>query len=134
MGRFSSQPLQRLPTLVCMPSSDSRLGRHLTQFDVVGLGINGVIGSGIFFVVGGIVGLLGPASLLATLLAGLLSLLVALCFAEVGSRFDATGGPYVYARHCFGEFVGRPQRPRIHAPRANRVITSRRKAAPLIPV
>ena len=37
---------------------------------------------------------------------GLASLLVALCFAEVGSRFERTGGPYLYTRAAFGRFVG----------------------------
>ncbi len=32
--------------------------------------------------------------------------LVALCFAEVGSRFERTGGPYLYARTTFGDLVG----------------------------
>jgi hypothetical protein len=30
---------------------------------------------------------------------------VGLCFAEVGSRFDATGSPYLYTRAAFGRFV-----------------------------
>ena len=34
------------------------------------------------------------------------SVLVILCFAEVGSRFDATGGPYLYARMTFGPLIG----------------------------
>jgi amino acid transporter len=32
--------------------------------------------------------------------------LVILCFAEVGSRFSATGGPYLYARVAFGPLIG----------------------------
>jgi APA family basic amino acid/polyamine antiporter len=35
---------------------------------------------------------------------GLATLLVALSFAEVSSRFDATGGPYLYTRAAFGRF------------------------------
>jgi basic amino acid/polyamine antiporter, APA family len=31
---------------------------------------------------------------------------IVLCFAEVGSRFDAAGGPYLYAREAFGHPVG----------------------------
>jgi amino acid transporter len=31
---------------------------------------------------------------------------VALCFAEVGSRFTQTGGPYLYARVAFGPAIG----------------------------
>ena len=33
-------------------------------------------------------------------------LLIALCFAEAGSRFDHSGGPYLYARSAFGAFTG----------------------------
>ena len=32
-------------------------------------------------------------------------MLIILCFAEVGSRFDETGGPYIYAREAFGPTV-----------------------------
>lgn len=42
---------------------------------------------------------------LALLAIGLASLAVALCFAEVGSRFEGTGGPYLYTRAAFGRFV-----------------------------
>ena len=37
---------------------------------------------------------------------GILSMLIALTFAEVASRFDATGGAYLYTRAAFGRFVG----------------------------
>jgi len=36
---------------------------------------------------------------------GVASLLIALSFAEVSSRFDATGGPYLYTRAAFGRFA-----------------------------
>ncbi len=36
---------------------------------------------------------------------GFASLLIALSFAEVSSRFDATGGPYLYTRAAFGRFA-----------------------------
>jgi len=39
------------------------------------------------------------------ILMGLASLTIALCFAEVGSRFDRTGGPYLYTRAAFGRFA-----------------------------
>jgi len=37
---------------------------------------------------------------------GLVSLSVALCFAELASRFEGTGGPYLYTRKAFGNFFG----------------------------
>jgi len=80
--------------------------RSLGLPDVVALGINGVIGQGIFLLPGLAAALMGPASLTALALAGFLSCLIALCFAEVASHFDKTGGAYVYAREAFGDFVG----------------------------
>ena len=36
---------------------------------------------------------------------GVASMLIALSFAEVSSRFDGTGGPYLYTRAAFGRFL-----------------------------
>lgn len=85
---------------------EAKLKRSLTLFDVVALGVNAVIGQGIFLQPGEAAGLMGPACLVGLLCAALLAFLIALCFAEVGSRFKTTGGAYAYARHTFGSFVG----------------------------
>ncbi len=87
-------------------NGNTSLQRTLGLPDVIALGINGVIGQGIFLLPGLAAARLGPAALSAVLLAGAVSFLIALCFAEVGSRFTSTGGAYVYAREAFGEFVG----------------------------
>jgi amino acid transporter len=42
----------------------------------------------------------------AYIVAALLIALIVLCFAEAGSMFEQTGGPYLYAREAFGSFVG----------------------------
>lgn len=90
-----------------MTGSDAPgLKRSLSLLDVMALGVNAVIGQGIFLLPGLAAALLGPASLVALVLAAGLALLVALCFAEVGSRFESTGGAYVYTRETFGAFVG----------------------------
>jgi len=75
----------------------------LRLVDCVAIGINGIVGSGIFFLtsdIGGAAGMFAPTAFVAT---GLLCLMVALCFAEVASLFEASGGPYLYAREAFGE-------------------------------
>ena len=82
------------------------LKRSLGLLAVVALGINGIIGQGIFLTPGMAADKLGPASILGIVMGGALLFLIALCFAEVGSRFQATGGGYLYARKAFGEFVG----------------------------
>jgi amino acid transporter len=73
---------------------------------LIAIAINGVIGSGIFVLPATVAALLGPASPAAYVVAAAVTALVVLCFAEAGSRFDETGGPYIYARSAFGRFVG----------------------------
>jgi basic amino acid/polyamine antiporter, APA family len=68
--------------------------------------VNGVIGSGIFGLPSAVALLTGVWSPVAVLIAGACVFLVILCFAEVGSRFDEAGGPYLYAREAFGPIVG----------------------------
>ena len=76
------------------------------RWDLVGLTINMMVGAGIFGLPAKIYGLTGGWSVLAYLVCAALMALITLCFAEVGSRFAETGGPYLYARVAFGPFVG----------------------------
>jgi amino acid transporter len=82
------------------------LKRELRLVDVVALGVNGVIGSGIFFLPGEAAAVLGPAAVLAYLVSTVLCTLLVLSFAEVGGRFDGTGGPMLYGQAAFGDTVG----------------------------
>ena len=68
--------------------------------------MNQVIGGAIFLLPSQVAAQIGSWSPAAFLAIGFASLLVALCFAEVGSRFERTGGPYLYTRAAFGRFVG----------------------------
>jgi amino acid transporter len=86
--------------------SEPHLQRVLTLFDVVCIGINAVVGSGIFFFPGQLAGFLGPASILAFGLVGLLLINVGLCYAEASTHFNRTGGGYLYARAAFGDWTG----------------------------
>jgi amino acid transporter len=82
------------------------LRRALGKWDLTAIGVNQVIGSAIFLLPADVavrVGAWGPIAFLAV---GLLSLSIALCFAETGSRYDSTGGPILPAREAFGRFVG----------------------------
>ena len=82
------------------------LKRSISLFDVIALGVNLVIGQGIFLLPGLPAAIVGPAAIVALLLAAALAFLIALCYAEVGGRFETTGGAQVYARATFGPFVG----------------------------
>ncbi len=80
--------------------------RELTLLDCFGLGINGIIGSGIFLLPATLYRRAGGASPLSWLMVGGLCALVALCFAEAAGRTDRSGGPYRYACDAFGPHVG----------------------------
>ena len=81
------------------------LARTLTKKDLVLLLVGTVIGSGIFLVPGGVVqqsgGHVGLA-LTVWFLGGVLSLLGALTYGELGAMNPAAGGIYVYIRDAFG--------------------------------
>lgn len=80
--------------------------RPLRLLDLTALGVNAIVGSSIFLFPGRLAALLGPASIAAFGLTGLLLLAVGLCFAEAAGRFDRPGGPYVYASEAFGARAG----------------------------
>lgn len=75
-------------------------------FGIILLGINSIIGSGIFLLPSNGYKLFGPASALTLVFDGLLALSIALCFAECSGLFDENGGPLVYTTQAFGNFVG----------------------------
>ena len=87
-------------------SDTPQLRRALGKWDLTAIGVNQVIGSAIFLLPSDVAKQVGPWGPLAFMAVGLLSLSIALCFAEAGSRFESTGGPYLPARAAFGRFVG----------------------------
>ncbi|HRI63233.1 MAG TPA: APC family permease [Polyangium sp.] len=80
--------------------------RRLTLFDVLCIGVNATVGSGVFALPDDMHRAMGGYSPLAFLLCALLLMPVALCFAELSGRYVDTGGTYLYARHAFGDRVG----------------------------
>ena len=81
------------------------LRRALGKWDLTAIGVNQVIGGAVFAVPASLALSLGAWSWCAVGLVGLLAMAIALNFAEAGSRFEGTGGPYLYARAAFGRFV-----------------------------
>jgi len=81
------------------PEAD--LVRGIRRWDLVAIAINGIIGAGIFGLPSNVYKLIGTYSLIAFVACALVVVLIILCFAEVSSRFDDTGGPYLYAREAF---------------------------------
>jgi len=88
-----------------LPAGTATLRRALGRWDLTAIGVNQVIGGAIFLMPSQVAAHAGGWSVAAFVAMGIASMAVALCFAEVGSRFDATGGPYLYTRAAFGRFV-----------------------------
>jgi basic amino acid/polyamine antiporter, APA family len=78
----------------------------MTLLDCVGIGINGIIGTGIFLLPARVFRDAGALSWAAWLAIGAVCLLVGLCFCETSGRSERNGGPYLYARDAFGRWVG----------------------------
>jgi amino acid transporter len=78
------------------------LNRSISKWAMVLLFINGVIGSGIFGLPSKTFKEIGVYSIAAFLVCAVAVAVIIFCFAEVSSRFDKTGGPYLYALASFG--------------------------------
>ncbi|MBM6399167.1 amino acid permease [Phycicoccus sonneratiae] len=81
-----------------------RLTRRLGPFDLMGFGIGIVIGTGIFTLTGiEAKNHAGPGVVISFLIAGAVSLLAALCYAELASAVPTAGSAYTYAYATIGE-------------------------------
>lgn len=82
------------------------LVRAIGRWSLAALTINCIVGSGVFGLPSVIAGTLGDASPFAWLFAAAATGLVMACFAEVASRFDQSGGVFLYTRTAFGRTSG----------------------------
>src|SRR5690242_4598719 len=99
-------PRMPVSTASIGPSAAPALRRALGRWDLTAIGVNQVIGGAIFVWPAQVAAQIGAWSPIGFVLIGVLSLSIALCIAEVSSRFDGTGGPYLHARTAFGDFIG----------------------------
>src|SRR5881398_2332702 len=91
-----------------MSSSDLQPRRDLTLTHATSLVVGITIGTGIFLKSAAMAQAVGtPALVLAAwVAAGVVAMLGALCFAELGALLPEAGGEYVYLRAAFGEVPG----------------------------
>jgi basic amino acid/polyamine antiporter, APA family len=87
----------KLPTV-------AELKRALGRWDLTAIGVNQVIGGSVFALAAPLALHTGSWSPWLVGGVGLATMLIALSFAEVASRFEGTGGSYLYTRAAFGRF------------------------------
>jgi len=91
---------------MALQEMQDKLVRGLSRRDFTAIVINTIIGAGIFGLPAAVFSKIGAYSLIACVACALVICLFVLCYAEVGSRFNKSGGPYLYAREAFGSFAG----------------------------
>jgi APA family basic amino acid/polyamine antiporter len=86
--------------------TDRRLKRVLGPVDLTMLGIGAIIGTGIFVLTGQAAAAhAGPGIVVSMVLAGLVSAMAALCYAEFASTVPVAGSAYTYGYATLGELV-----------------------------
>ena len=86
--------------------SKADLKSKLTLFDVTNLVVGAIIGADIYVASAFGAGLLGPFSLIVWVVAGVMAIVIALCFAQCAALLPKVGGPYAYAHAAWGTFAG----------------------------
>ena len=79
-------------------SHDVGLVRNLGLFDITMIGVGAMIGAGIFVLTGIAAGIAGPALILAFALNGVITVLTAMVYAELGSAIPEAGGGYLWVK------------------------------------
>jgi len=86
--------------------SSHGLTRTIGRWSLTALMVNSIIGAGIFGLPSVLAAKLGGLSPFSCVGAGAGILIIAACIAEVSSRYEETGGLYLYARDALGRFAG----------------------------
>lgn len=86
--------------------ASSGLRKTLTAFDLIMIGLGGIIGTGIFVLTGTIAAQhSGPAIMVSYALAGVTCIFVALAYAELSTMLPTSGTIYTYSYVALGEMM-----------------------------
>lgn len=80
--------------------------KKLGMISICFLALNMIVGPGIFLLPQRFFAYSQGAGLWPFIFIGIMALGLAMCFAELAGRFESNGGPYVYAKEAFGNFIG----------------------------
>jgi len=104
MSLFTTKPIEQLRT-EAQESGEHSLKRVLGPVNLITLGIGAIIGTGIFVLTGqAAAAYAGPGIVMSMILAGVVSALAGLCYAEFASTVPIAGSAYTYGYATLGEF------------------------------
>ncbi|KAJ1391733.1 Cationic amino acid transporter, C-terminal [Sesbania bispinosa] len=87
--------------------SGADMKRKLKWYDLIALGLGGMLGVGVFVTTGSVAHhQSGPSVFISYIIAGISALLSSLCYTEFAVQIPAAGGAFSYLRLTFGEFIG----------------------------
>ncbi len=105
MSIFATKPIEQIQSEQ-LGGHGGGLPRVLGPSQLIMLGVGAIIGTGIFVLTGQAAAAnAGPAIVLSMVLAGLTSVLAALCYSEFAASVPVAGSAYTYAYATLGEFV-----------------------------
>ncbi|BAM47504.1 amino acid permease [Amphibacillus xylanus] len=89
-----------------MDNNQTNMKKNLKTIDLVLLGLGAVVGTGIFVITGTAANeYAGPGLVFSFLIAGIVIIMIGLCYAELSSRLPLAGGPYAYMLAIAGKRI-----------------------------
>src|SRR5256885_11573671 len=109
VGKEKNPLLRIKPIDLILKQSDEPehgLKRTLTALSITAMGIGAIVGTGIFVLTGvAAAKYAGPGLILSFIVAGIVSGLAAICYAEFASTVPVAGSGYTYSYATLGELV-----------------------------
>lgn len=83
--------------------SGADMKRKLQWYDLIALGVGGMLGVGVFVTTGLVAhSIAGPSVFISYIIAGVSALLSSLCYTEFSVQIPVAGGAFSYLRVTFG--------------------------------
>jgi len=97
------RPLSLFVKKAFMAKQEGKLNRELGLGDVIMFGVGGIVGAGIYAIIGEAAGLAGNMLWLSFAIAAGVALLTGMAYAEFVSQFPDAGGSFEYIKQSFSE-------------------------------
>ena len=91
--------------MVFIKEKDGIFKKELSLFDLIVFGIGSTIGAGIFILIGLGAQIAGSGLIISFVIATIITLFIALNYAELGTSIPTTGGSYAFVKESFGGIV-----------------------------